>query len=86
MATPSIYADFMNADSLGRVRLNCVGTTEDLARHGLRLVDGLSVSVHDDELEVDGEVSYSNDERVWVAKIDWNAFRPFTEAIAVQHA
>ena len=32
MANPKIYADFHNADSLGRVRLNCAGTLEDLSQ------------------------------------------------------
>ena len=31
MATPRIYADFHNADAQGRLRLNCIGTEEDLA-------------------------------------------------------
>jgi hypothetical protein len=72
---PAIYADFNNADPLGRVRLNCVGTIEDLGRLGLQLVDGLRVTIHDEELEADGEVLYSSDESIWVAKIDWNAVR-----------
>lgn len=75
MAIPSIYADFMNADQQGRVRLNCVGTIEDLGSSGLRLTNGLQVLVHDEELEADGEVVFSQDEHIWVAKIDWNAIR-----------
>ena len=75
MAIPSIYADFMNADQQGRVRLNCVGTIEDLGTSGLRLTNGLQVLVHDEELEADGEVVFSEDEHLWVAKIDWNAIR-----------
>jgi len=71
----SIFADFNNADRLGRVRLNTVGSIEDLGRLGLHLVDGLRVTIHDDELEADGEVLYSSDESIWVAKIDWNAIR-----------
>lgn len=75
MAVPSIFADFTNADPQGRVRLTCVGTTEDLARLGVRLVNGLHITVHDEELETDGEVLFSADERIWVAKIDWDAMR-----------
>ena len=75
MAVPSIFADFMNADTQGRVRLNCIGSTRDLSRLGVRLVDGLRIIVTDDELEADGEVVYSTDEHIWVAKIDWNAIR-----------
>ncbi len=76
MAVPTIFADFMNADPYGRLRLTCVGTTEDLARLGIPLVEGLRVIVSDhDELEADAEVVYSADEHDWVAKIDWNAIR-----------
>ena len=75
MAVPSIFADFMNADTQGRVRLNCIGSTRDLSRLGVRLVDGLRIIVTDDELEADGEVVYSTDEHIWVAKIDWSAIR-----------
>jgi hypothetical protein len=75
MPTPSIHADFNNADASGRLRLNCVGTVNDLARLGLRLENGLRVIVRDDDLEADAEVMYSNDEHIWVAKIDWNAIR-----------
>ena len=75
MATQTIYADFNNADPAGRLRLNCVGTVRDLGRLGVRLQDGLRLRVHDEELEADGEVSYSSDEQIWVAKIDWNAVR-----------
>jgi len=80
MAPPAIHADFMNADPRGRVRLNAVGTVEDLGRLGLRLAEGLRVVVHDEELEADGVVTYSADERVWVAVIDWNALRPVVSA------
>jgi hypothetical protein len=76
MAIPTIFADFMNADEQGRLRLICVGTIEDLGRLGLRLANGLSVIVNDhDELEADGEVVFSTDEQIWVAKIDWKAIR-----------
>ncbi|WP_277883249.1 hypothetical protein [Nostoc sp. FACHB-190] len=32
MDKPRVFADFHNADSQGRLRLNCTGTIEDLAR------------------------------------------------------
>ena len=77
MAAQTIYADFNNADPAGRLRLNCIGTVRDLGRLGVRLQDGLRLRVHDEELEADGEVSYSSDEQIWVAMIDWNAVRQF---------
>ena len=75
MAIPSIFADFMNADPEGRVRLTCVGTAEDLSHLGVRLENGLRIVVTDEEVEADGEVVYSTDEHIWVARIDWNAIR-----------
>lgn len=82
MATPSIYADFQNADPQGRVRLTVIGTIEDLARSGLRLIDGLRVTVYDEELEADGVVCRSADEHIWVARIDWDAVRPRAAVVA----
>lgn len=77
MATQSIYADFNNADQMGRLRLNCIGTVRDLGRLGLQLQNGLRVRVHDEELEAEAEIGYSSDEHIWVAKIDWDAIKQF---------
>ncbi len=76
MAVPVITADFNNADAQGRLRLSIIGATRDFARLGVRLVDGLRIVVTDrDELEADGEVVFSTEEHIWVAKIDWKAIR-----------
>jgi hypothetical protein len=75
MAKPGIYADFDNADSGGRLRLNCIGTAQDLARLGARLEEGLEVTLHDEEVQADGKVQYSDEERIWVANVDWGAIR-----------
>jgi len=75
MSNPKVYADFHNADARGRLRLNCVGTVEDLARHQIVLRDGLLLSLYSEELEVEGQVQYSTDENLWVAVIDWDAIR-----------
>lgn len=72
----TLYADFNNADPAGRVRLNGAGSLRDLARLGLRLEDGMRVTVHDEELAADGEVAYSREEGVWVVRIDWTLVRP----------
>ena len=37
MFQPKVYADFQNADARGRIRLNCIGTIEDLARQKIEL-------------------------------------------------
>ncbi len=75
MSTPLITGDFNNADGLGRLRLNLIGSTRDFARLGVRLVNGLSLIVRDDDLEADAELVYSTEEHIWVAKIDWKAIR-----------
>ena len=75
MSTPVIYADFNNADARGCLRLNCIGTIEDLSRQGIQLLEGLQVILHDEELEADGEAHYSPEEKVWVARIDWDRLR-----------
>jgi hypothetical protein len=71
MTKPTIFADFNNADARGRLRLNTVGTIRDLAEQGLELYDGLTLTVHDEELQVDGRVCFSPEENLWVAVIDW---------------
>jgi len=75
MHKPLLYADFNNADPRGRVRLNCVGTIEDLSRQGIRLREGLQVLLHDDELEADGETHFSAEEQIWVAIVNWHLVR-----------
>lgn len=70
---PSIYADFNNADALGRLRLNCAGTIRDLASQGIVLREGLRLHLHDEELGADAQVCFSETENVWVAIIDWSA-------------
>jgi hypothetical protein len=75
MSAPRIYADFHNADTSGRLRLNSVGTTQDLLEQCVTLGDGLRLTLYSEDLEVDGEVHFSNEEGVWVAVIDWNAIR-----------
>jgi hypothetical protein len=81
---PRVYADFHNADSRGRLRLNCVGTLEDLARQRVELREGMVLTLYSDDLDdqgrldellVDGVVSFSDEEHGWVAAIDWAAIR-----------
>ena len=84
MTKPKVYADFHNADSQGRLRLNSVGTIEDLARQQIELRQGLTLTLYSDDLDdegvldkllVDGVVSFSEEEECWVAIIDWPAIR-----------
>ena len=88
MVKAKIYADFHNADASGRLRLNCIGTIEDLARQGITLRDGMPLTLYSDdldakgqldELRVDGVVSFSEEEHCWVAAIDWAAIHHASE-------
>ncbi len=88
MANPKVYADFHNADSRGRLRLNCVGTIEDLARQQIELCDGLALIFYSDDLDqngtpdkllAEGIVNFSEEEDCWVASIDWSAIRHSTD-------
>ena len=85
MNKPKIFADFHNADAKGRVRLNCAGTDVDLKRQKIVLQDGQSFIIYSEELEVEGVVHYSEEEKLWTAVIDWNAIQE-TEPIAPQPA
>ena len=77
-----IFADFHNADVQGRVRLSCVGTTADLKRHGTVLRDGQPLIIYSEELEVEGIVHYSEEEKLWTAIIDWNAIREVDSVVS----
>lgn len=79
MSYPRVYTDFHNADAKGRLRLNCVGTLEDLSRMHVELWNGLQLTLYSEELEVDGVVQYSDDEHLWVALIDWDALQEIQE-------
>ncbi len=78
-----VFADFHNADAEGRLRLNCIGTIEDLARHHIELKDGQLLTLYSEDVEVDGTVQYSDMEKMWVATIDWEQIRQ-VEDLAVQ--
>jgi len=72
MSYPRVYADFHNADTTGRLRLNCVGTIQDLSRLNIELSLGQPLTLYSEELEVHGVVEYSQQEQLWVVLIDWN--------------
>ena len=83
MNNPRVFADFHNADVQGRIRLNCIGTIEDLARQNIELQDGQMLTLYSEDLEVNGTVQYSGEEKLWVAIVNWNGIRQF-EDFAVQ--
>jgi hypothetical protein len=43
---PLLYVDFQNADAKGRVRLNAVGTINDIAMQHVQLQHGLVVDLY----------------------------------------
>ena len=75
MITPRVFADFHNADAEARLRLNCIGTIEDLANQSIKLQDGQLLTIYSEDLEVDGVVQFSEEEKLWVAAIDWDKIR-----------
>ncbi len=83
MSSSRVFVDFHNADEQGRLRLNCVGSIEDLAQQRAALRKGQSLTLYSEDLEVDGVIEFSEEEKVWVAVIDWNQIRE-VEVLAVQ--
>ena len=81
MSHPRIFADFHNADEQNRLRLNCVGTIEDLSHQNIKLQNGQLLTLYSEELEVDGVVQYSEEESLWVAVIDWKQIRQVDDII-----
>jgi len=76
-----VFADFHNADTEGRLRLNCIGTIEDLANQSIELQDGQLLTLYSEDLEVDGVVQFSEEEKLWVAAIDWDRIRQVKDVI-----
>jgi len=76
---PRVFVDFHNADAQGRLRLNCIGTIEDLAAQRIELQDGQHLVLYSEDLEVDGVVEYSQSEHLWVVVIDWDEIREIEE-------
>jgi hypothetical protein len=81
---PQIYADFQNADLLGRVRLNCVGTVHDLSRQQVQLREGLGLLLYSDDMVeaeaiirfvVEATAIFSQVEQCWVGMVDWTQIR-----------
>jgi hypothetical protein len=68
-----VFADFNNADRLGRIRLNTAGASDDLARSRVELTDGMVLELYDDdEIVAMGTARYDETEG-WVAEVDWAA-------------
>lgn len=73
MILPSIFVDFNNADTEGKVRLNVNGALRDIKAKSIIMKEGLELLLDDeDEFRVKGVVEFSKKENIWVAKVDWS--------------
>jgi hypothetical protein len=90
MAGPRVYADFQNLDDENRLRLVCAGTRRDLERQRLELRAGMALTLYTDDADdagrpdkllADGIVQYNEQEKCWVAVIDWQAIRHGSEEL-----
>jgi hypothetical protein len=90
MLSPRVYADFQNLDDENRLRLVCAGTRRDLERQRIELREGMALTLYTDdaddagrpdELLADGTVHYNEQEKCWVAAIDWQAIRHASEQL-----
>lgn len=71
-----IYADFNNVDKNGLIRLNAHGTIKDITDNDVTLQSGIKLLLDDNEgLSIEGTVEFSIEEKIWVAKIDWDKFK-----------
>ena len=78
----TIFADFNNADILGRIRLNTAGSLDDVKNKMITLKNGLQLIVDDDDgLTAHATVEFSKEENIWVAKIDWKELNTDTPPI-----
>ena len=84
MPVLKVYADFQNLDDANRLRLTCAGTHRDLEHQGIRLQEGLVLTLYTDdaddqgqpdEMRAEGVVHYDENARCWVAAIDWGSLR-----------
>lgn len=82
MSMSKVFVDFHNADAQGRLRLNCIGTIEDLSSQHTELENGQRLILYGEDLEVDGVVQFSEDEKIWVVAIDWNQIRQVEQLVA----
>jgi len=74
-----LFVDFNNADIHGRIRLNSKGTLEDIKNAKIVLHNNMKVTLDDsDGLRVLGYIEFSIEEKIWVAKINWNEFEKYS--------
>lgn len=64
-----IYAYLNDCDPEGFVRLNSVGTIEDLSKQGIVLAEGLRLRVSDGDLSAEIVVHRPGNEGIWRGEI-----------------
>jgi len=74
-AVDTVYADFNNCDVQKRVRLNTAGTEMDLEKLSIRLQEGMTLRICDDDLAGEGVVVFSEEEKIWVIEVKWQLVR-----------
>ncbi|ADI63220.1 hypothetical protein [Trichormus azollae] len=65
-----VFAEFNNGDEEGHLRLNPIGTMDDLVNQNMELQDGKIMTFYSEHLEVDGIIKHSQEENIWVAIIN----------------
>jgi hypothetical protein len=73
-ALSRVWVDLNNSDAKGNVRLNCIGTVDDLSRQGIVPREGLRLLLYCLELETEGVVCRS-EEGIWAANVNWDKVR-----------
>jgi hypothetical protein len=74
-----VFADFNNADEQGHLRLNPIGTIDDLVNPNIELQDGKIMTFYSEDLEVDGIIKHSQEENILVAIINSDNIRQAEE-------
>jgi len=84
MTIPRVYVDFLRTDDVGRILLVKNGTLQDLERYGIKLQEGLVLSVYSDDaddagnrdnLVTEGVVHYDAATARWVLEIVGNSVK-----------
>lgn len=65
----TIFADFNNMDSEGYLRLNLIGTIQDMDEEGFTFLDGLTIQVSDGDLVGTIIVVHPGEEKIWRGRI-----------------
>lgn len=83
MREERVYAD-LNKIGGHRVYLTCLGTREDMERHGLTMQEGMALRFWTDDEDLEGNadpflfegiVTFDTEYGVWAADLDWKRLR-----------